>query len=180
MAKLYFVLGGARSGKSRYALKLGAELAKAKNTQPLFVATATAYDNEMKARIEKHQRERSKSTGAQWNLIEEPLALADVLKERCIADSVTVIDCLTLWISNCLHLKQWQDQQTELLNCLPSLQGTIIFVSNETGLGIVPLGELSRQYIDESGFFHQRLAELSDEVTFLVAGLPQTLKSSID
>ncbi len=106
MARLYFVLGGARSGKSRYALKLGAELASVKNTQPLFVATATAYDNEMKSRIEKHQTERAESTGTQWNLLEEPLDLAKARTSHCTEGSVTVVDCLTLWISNCLHQEQ--------------------------------------------------------------------------
>jgi len=127
----------------------------------------------MSARIRHHVERR----GDDWILIEAPLELADVLQlhqgpERCI-----VVDCLTLWLSNCLHHNCWEQQKTLLFKTLPEISGHIVLVSNETGLGVVPMGELSRQFVDEAGFLHQRLAALCQQVTLTVAGLPVSLKS---
>lgn len=175
--KLHFILGGARSGKSRFALSIAQQLAEEEDALLVFIATATANDDEMRRRIEKHQAERMTEDGENpWTVVEEPLHLASALLKIDAKDKVIVVDCLTLWISNCLHNNSWDEQKDELLDCLRLLKSTVVFVSNETGLGIVPMGKLTRQYVDASGFFHQRLAERCAHVVFAVAGLPQVLK----
>lgn len=165
------VLGGARSGKSAYAQ----QQAIAAGLEVIYIATATGEDAEMAARIKRHQADRP----PHWQLIEEPIALADVLQAHASDRHCLLVDCLTLWISNLLGLQDdaaFQLQRDKLFDVLPALPGRIIFVSNETGLGIIPLGELSRRFCDETGLLHQGLAQSCDRVTFLVAGLPQTLK----
>ena len=165
------VLGGARSGKSRYAQ----QQAMVSGKSVIYVATATAGDAEMQARIAQHQADRP----SQWKLIEEPLTLADVLRNIAADDTCILVDCLTLWLSNLLALDdeaRFHGEIESLLEVLPGLAGQLILVSNETGMGIVPLGELSRRFCDEAGLLHQRLAQICDKVTFVVAGLPQKLK----
>lgn len=166
------ILGGARSGKS----KLAEQRAIATGAQLIYVATATAQDAEMDARIAHHQARRDQH----WHLVEEPIALSQVLLEQQGVGRCIVVDCLTLWLSNCLHNGCWEQQQEELLASLPKLQGHIILVSNETGLGVVPMGELSRQFVDAAGILHQQLAQLCQDVTLTVAGLPLSLKNSED
>ena len=174
---LHFFLGGARSGKSRLALASAQQFASETDASLVFIATATANDEEMRKRIETHQAERVSPNGENpWALIEEPLHLARALLQNDAKGKVMLVDCLTLWISNCLHQKVWDNEKNELLNCLEQLKATVVFVSNETGLGIVPMGELTRQYVDASGFFHQRLAQRCAHVVFTVAGLPHVLK----
>ncbi len=166
------ILGGARSGKStlaeQRALSTGLEL--------VYTATATADDHEMSERIGHHQQRRS----AQWNLVEEPVELAATLRRHQGPQRCIVVDCLTLWLSNCLHLHCWEQEKALLLAALPELSGHIILVSNETGLGVVPMGELSRQFVDEAGFLHQQLTALCQRVTLTVAGLPLALKSPLE
>ncbi|MED5607313.1 bifunctional adenosylcobinamide kinase/adenosylcobinamide-phosphate guanylyltransferase [Pseudomonas sp. JH-2] len=168
---LELILGGARSGKSRLAERL----AQGSGLPVTYFATAQSGDGEMAARI-RHHRERRP---AEWGLVEEPLHLARVLAEHAAPDRCLLVDCLTLWLTNLLladdgaHL---QPQIDELLATLLGLPGRIILVSNETGLGVVPLGELTRRYVDEAGWLHQALAEVSERVLFTVAGLPMTLK----
>ena len=89
-----------------------------------------------------------------------------------------MVDCLTLWLSNCLHEDCWSSESAALLETLPELSGHVILVSNETGLGVVPMGELTRRFVDESGFLHQRVSQICQQVTLTVAGLPVSLKSS--
>ncbi len=166
------IAGGARSGKSRYAL----QRAEDSGLKLHFVATAVGGDDEMMVRIQKHQQER----GEQWQLIEEPLHLAATL-DQFAADDCVLIDCLTLWVSNWLCRQQeaeWQAEKQAFLTALQSTSATVFLVSNETGLGIVPTDKLSRQFIDESGWLHQQLAQLSDRVSLLVFGLPQILKNN--
>lgn len=162
------ILGGARSGKSR----LAEQRAEETGMSLLYLATATAGDGEMSERIRHHQERRKQ----QWALVEEPTALADVLSHHAQADRCILVDCLTLWVSNCLHQNCWKQQRDALLAVVEDLPGHIVFVSNETGMGVVPMGELSRKFVDESGFFHQQLAALCDQVTLVVAGLPLILK----
>lgn len=165
------VLGGARSGKSGYAQQRAIN----SGLQVIYLATATVGDTEMQARIERHQADRPRH----WQLIEEPVALADTLKVNASAGHCVLVDCLTLWLSNLLGLQDedvFQTQLNKLFEVLPSLPGKIIFVSNETGLGIIPMGELTRRYCDEAGLLHQRLAQMCESVTFMVAGLPQKIK----
>lgn len=165
------ILGGARSGKSGYAQQQAIEC----GLRVIYIATATADDAEMQDRIRRHRADRP----SHWQLIEEPLALADTLKQNTSAEHCVLVDCLTLWLSNLLGRQDetvFQIQLNKLFEVLPRLPGKIIFVSNETGLGIIPMGELTRRYCDEAGLLHQRLAGLCERVTFMVAGLPQKLK----
>lgn len=167
------ILGGARSGKSRLAERLARESGLA----VCYIATAQALDNEMAARIGIHRAQRP----ADWTVIEEPIELARVLRDNAAPDRCLLVDCLTLWLSNLL-LKDDPEclarERGALLACLQSLPGRVILVSNETGLGIVPLGELSRRYVDEAGWLHQALAERCERVQFCVAGLPMVLKGA--
>jgi len=168
---LELILGGARSGKSRLAEKLAAESGLAVS----YIATSQALDGEMNGRIQQHRERRP----AHWALVEEPLELAGVLVEQAGADKCLLVDCLTLWLTNLLMLDapaRLNAERDALLECLAGLPGRIILVSNETGLGVVPLGELTRRYVDEAGWLHQALAERCSRVIFSVAGLPMVLK----
>lgn len=168
---LELILGGARSGKSRLAERL----ARDSGLAVCYVATSQALDDEMAARIAQHRARRP----ADWALVEEPLALARVLREQAAPERCLLVDCLTLWLTNLLLADDPQrlaQERDALLACLAELPGRIILVSNETGLGVVPLGELSRRYVDEAGWLHQALAERCRRVLFCVAGLPMTLK----
>lgn len=168
---LELILGGARSGKSRLAERL----ARDSGLPVTYFATAQIGDGEMSERIRQHRDRRP----AEWGLVEEPLRLAQVLREHAAPNRCLLVDCLTLWVTNLLlaedgaHL---QHEINELLATLPALPGRIILVSNETGLGVVPLGELTRRYVDEAGWLHQAIAQCSERVVFTVAGLPMTLK----
>ena len=170
---LQLILGGARSGKSRLAEKLAAESGFAVT----YIATSQPLDGEMNERV-RHHRERRP---AHWALIEEPIELARVLRESAREDTFVLVDCLTLWLTNLLMLENRQRLNAErdaLLACLAELPGEIVFVSNETGMGVVPLGELTRRYVDEAGWLHQALAERCQRVVLTVAGLPLTLKGT--
>ncbi len=170
---LQLILGGARSGKSRLAEKLAAESALAVT----YIATSQPLDGEMNERV-RHHRERRPG---HWALVEEPLELARVLRDSAGAETFLLVDCLTLWLTNLLMLEDPQRLDAEryaLLACLAELPGEIVFVSNETGMGVVPLGELTRRYVDEAGWLHQALAERCQRVVLTVAGLPLTLKGT--
>jgi len=165
------ILGGARSGKSRYAEIIAADSGKQKH----YIATAQAHDEEMQARIKIHQERRTND----WKNIEEPFTLANCLRKNDHVDHCLLVDCLTIWVSNLLHSSEnnhWQQERELLLKTLPELQGHLIFVSNEVGSGIIPMGEVTRQFVDELGWLHQDLAKLSQRVTLVVAGLPTILK----
>ena len=170
---LQLILGGARSGKSRLAEKLAAESGCAVN----YIATSQPLDGEMNERVRHHRERRPEH----WALIEEPIELARVLRDNARADTCLLVDCLTLWLTNLLMLEDLQRLNAErdaLLECLADLPGEIVFVSNETGMGVVPLGELTRRYVDEAGWLHQALAERCQRVVLTVAGLPLTLKGT--
>ncbi|WHS58973.1 bifunctional adenosylcobinamide kinase/adenosylcobinamide-phosphate guanylyltransferase [Pseudomonas sp. G2-4] len=170
---LQLILGGARSGKSRLAEKLAVET----GWPVTYIATSQPLDGEMNARVAQHRARRP----AEWALLEEPLALARVLRENAAPGHCLLVDCLTLWLTNLLMLDAPERLNTErdaLLDCLAALPGEIIFVSNETGMGVVPLGELTRRYVDEAGWLHQALAERCQRVVLTVAGLPLTLKGT--
>ena len=165
------ILGGARSGKSR----LAQERASACGKEVIYIATATAgEDSSMAQRIERHRQNRPQA----WQVVEEPLYLADQIASQASPERVILVDCLTLWLTNLL-LKDRQlmaQQVAQLEQQLPEIPGQLILVSNEVGMGIVPMGELSRTFQDETGLLHQRLAQLCDRVTLTVAGLPLELK----
>lgn len=168
---LELILGGARSGKSRLAEKLASE----SGLDVVYIATSQPLDGEMSARVAQHRARRP----AHWALVEEPLALARVLCEQAAPGRCLLVDCLTLWLTNLLmqdDSARLQEERDALLACVAQLPGRILLVSNETGLGVVPLGELTRRYVDEAGWLHQALAEKSQRVVFTVAGLPMLLK----
>jgi adenosylcobinamide kinase/adenosylcobinamide-phosphate guanylyltransferase len=163
------ILGGARSGKSR----LAEQLATDSKLPVIYVATASPDDDEMRHRIVKHRQQRPH----EWRVIENKLELDRILQQHASDQHCLLVDCLTLWLSN--HLSAGSDPamiSERLLNVVKELPGRIIFVSNETGLGIVPMGELSRRFVDESGCLHQALAQLCNQVILTVAGLPFVLK----
>ena len=164
------ILGGARSGKSAYAQRL----AEQSGHEVIYLATASAGDAEMAARIKQHQADRP----AHWRLIEEPVALAQVLQQHATEGLCILVDCLTLWLSNLLAEGDatLAQQRSALLQVLDNLPGRIILVSNEVGMGIIPMGELSRRFVDEAGWLHQQLARQCDTVTLMVAGLPYPIK----
>ena len=170
---LDLILGGARSGKSRFAERLAME----SDLAVTYIATSQALDGEMAERIAHHRERRP----ARWALVEEPLQLARVLREQAAAERCLLVDCLTLWLTNLLMLDdaaRLAEERDTFLECLVELPGRILLVSNETGLGVVPLGELTRRYVDEAGWLHQAVAERAQRVTFMVAGLPMTLKEA--
>jgi len=174
-ARHVLVLGGARSGKTGFAerLALGGGL------RPAYLATAESLDAEMRERVESHRRLRA----GRFETIEEPLALAEAL-ERAATDTrhdVILVDCLTLWITNLLGAgRDVAKAVEELATTLAKLESTrVILVSNEVGLGIVPDNPLARMFRDLAGSTHQRMAEICDDVYFVVAGLPMTLKGTL-
>ncbi|NWA86515.1 bifunctional adenosylcobinamide kinase/adenosylcobinamide-phosphate guanylyltransferase [Pseudomonas sp. D2002] len=167
------ILGGARSGKSRLAERLASE----SGLDVIYIATSQPLDGEMNERVALHRQRRP----GHWGLVEEPVELARVLRENASAERCLLVDCLTLWLTNLLMLEdpaRLAFERDQLLETLASLPGEIMFVSNETGLGVVPLGELTRRYVDEAGWLHQALAERCQRVVLTVAGLPLTLKGT--
>lgn len=180
MNKIVLILGGARSGKSRYAEKLATET----GLPVTYIATAQVYDEAFKQRVAMHQQSRP----AHWKTVETYHYLANTLREEANHQTCIVVDCLTLWLAQCIcpecapleHVNDterfWQDARQSFLDALPQLNGTIILVSNEVGMGIVPLGAINRQFQDEQGRLNQMLAQLADEVVFVAAGLPLQLK----
>jgi adenosylcobinamide kinase / adenosylcobinamide-phosphate guanylyltransferase len=167
------ILGGARSGKSRYA----EQCAVASNLECIYIATAQAGDAEMAARIQHHREQRSGFIAT----VEEPLQLARVIAEQMSPSHCLLIDCLTLWLTNLLLLDDellLKQEKSALFDVLNHARGHIVFVSNEVGQGVVPVDALSRRFVDESGRLHQQLASVCNRVVFVVAGLPQILKES--
>ena len=167
------ILGGVRSGKSR----LAEQRARESGLHVVYIATAIpSGDAELEARIRQHRLRRPPN----WTLVEEPLALSTALHVQASAERCLVVECLTLWLTNllCDAAERLERERQSLLDVFPALAGHIILVSNETGLGVVPLGELSRRFVDASGELHQRLATLCDRVTLTVAGLSHTLKGT--
>jgi len=163
------VLGGARSGKSRHA----EDLALRHRGERIYIATAEAGDEEMQRRIADHRRQR----GREWRTVEEPIELTNALQCTCGEGRLVLVDCITLWLSNLMMLERDVGREIDgLCMMLPRLEGTVIFVSNEVGLGIVPENALARRFRDEAGFANQRLAAACDEVVVMVAGLALKLK----
>lgn len=171
------ILGGARSGKSRLAEERALAWAEHEGAERIYLATARVGDDEMARRVDVHRQRRDSG----WHLLEEPEDLAGTIARLKHRRACVLIDCLTLWISNCLHAGNWETQRDRLLEQVALLQTErsplgLILVSNEVGSGIVPLGALSREFVDASGWLHQALAQHCDTVTLVVAGLPLALK----
>lgn len=169
---LTLILGGARSGKSRLAL----QRADATGKPVCFIATAQAHDAEMADRIARHRAERP----AHWLTVEAPLDLAGAISSAPMG--IVVVDCLTLWLTNWLCRPEPHDFSSARAALFAALEARraddIILVSNETGLGIIPLGALTRRFVDEAGWLNQDVARLADEVILVAAGLPLTLKGT--
>jgi adenosylcobinamide kinase / adenosylcobinamide-phosphate guanylyltransferase len=178
---VHLILGGARSGKSAYAEKLASQ----SELPVTYIATAQVYDDEFAKRIAHHQSRRP----PHWEIIEAPFSLANTLDTHAKPDTCLIVDCLTLWLAQCIcpdcdrpagqekEHALWQQERAALMDILPTLQGTVLLVSNEVGMGIVPLGEINRQFQDEQGRLNQAVARLANEVTFVAAGLPLKLKN---
>ncbi|UPG86148.1 bifunctional adenosylcobinamide kinase/adenosylcobinamide-phosphate guanylyltransferase [Luteibacter aegosomatis] len=168
------ILGGARSGKSALAERMAADAGHAVT----YVATAQAFDAEMAERIDHHRARRPSA----WTVVEEPIHLAAVLRAHATPERFLLVDCLTLWLSNLLGTDDgahFERERAQFFDVLPALPGEIVFVTNEVGLGVVPMGELTRRYVDEAGRLHQMLAARCECVLFVAAGLPLALKGSL-
>lgn len=167
---LTLVLGGARSGKSRHA----EALARMTGLRLIYIATAEAHDDEMRARIAQHRSDRA---GDGWSTVEAPLALASAIAAHRRPDAAILVDCLTLWLSNTMLAEQdIPTAMNELLTALGSGPGPVVLVSNEVGMGIVPETALGRRFRDAQGQLNQRIAAMAGHVVFVAAGLPLTLK----
>lgn len=166
------VLGGARSGKSAYA----EGLVRASGLARLYLATATAGDAEMSARIARHRADRAQDG---WRTIEEPLSLADALAAEASVGAAILVDCLTLWLSNLMLAEADLEAATAgLLAALRRSPGPIVLVSNEVGLGLVPETALGRRFRDAQGRLNQAVAAAVPQVVFVAAGLPLRLKGA--
>lgn len=162
-------LGGARSGKSR----LAEDYCKRSGLRKIYIATGEALDGEMAARVATHQARR----GSDWLTVEEPRDLVASLNTYAKPENIVLVDCLTLWLTNVL-LADNSDPEAEteaLARALP-VAGPVVFVANETGLGIVPETKLGRRFRDLAGSLNQQIAAVADSVTFVAAGLPLRLK----
>ncbi|MBF0348972.1 MAG: bifunctional adenosylcobinamide kinase/adenosylcobinamide-phosphate guanylyltransferase [Magnetococcales bacterium] len=166
------ILGGARSGKTSFAQ----HRADALGQEVVYVATARAGDPEMNERIRLHQQSRP----AHWRLVEEPVHLARVIAAHAAPGRVLLVDCLTLWLTHLLtdpdDPQAMEREKKAFLHLLPQIPGEILLVNNETGLGIIPMGSLTRRFVDENGWLNQSLARFCRRVTMIVAGLPLELK----
>lgn len=163
------VLGGARSGKSSFAQVQ----AEASGFDPVFIATAQAYDGEMEERIARHAASRD----ARWRLVEAPIDLAGALTAQAAVGRILLVDCMTLWLSNIMLREDDVDATTRsLIERVATLRGPAIFVSNEVGSGIVPDTALGRRFRDAQGRLNQGLARACDAVVHVTAGLPARLK----
>ncbi|HIE40175.1 MAG TPA: bifunctional adenosylcobinamide kinase/adenosylcobinamide-phosphate guanylyltransferase [Thiomicrorhabdus sp.] len=181
---IQFILGGARSGKSAFAEKIAKEL-DTQGVKVFYIATAQSpislcaeeerggtVDSEMQSRIQRHQADRP----SHWKTIECSIKLADCLQALDGEAHCVLVDCLTLWTLNILESGCLEKEKKALLLLLPELKARVILVSNEVGLGVVPMGKLTRCFVDELGWLHQEIARYSDEVVFVTAGLPRKLK----
>lgn len=165
---IHFILGGCRSGKSRHALELADKAAGRTN---IFAATCIAEDEEMRARVLRHQQER----GSKWTTLEVPLALPGVIRDHSADADVILVDCLTLWISNLMgrheHDEPVMDRVRNMAKALEDVSCPVFLVSNEVGTGIVPENLMARRFRDLAGFANQQVAECADRVTLMVAGI---------
>ena len=173
MKKIIFVVGGCRSGKSRYALKLADQISE---DNKIFIATCVPGDEEMKQRVLLHRKERA----PQWKTLEVPVLLPKAIIDISRKTEVVLVDCLTLWLNNIFA--ENDDQETigkqiqQLSRSLGKVRCPVILVSNEVGSGIVPENKLARRFRDVMGFVNQTVSGISDQVIWMVAGIPVTIK----
>ena len=177
MAEIYFVSGGCRSGKSSYS----EQLALTFEGPHIYVATSPRIDDDMNDRIARHQKDRA---GKGWKTIEEDLWISAIIRQN--SGATILIDCLTLWINNLMWQTEQEDREIsedemitkarELVEACEAIEGRVIFVSNETGLGIMPINRQARIFADLSGRCNQIIAKAANQATFMVSGLPMDLK----
>ena len=189
IARSELILGGQRSGKSRRAEQLAsAWLAQSPLHRAMLVVTAHAGDDEMRERIARHRQDRAARVPAMLT-IEEPLALAEAIAEHANTQTLVLVDCLTLWLTNWLFPSQEfmtnrplapdsRAQAAMLLIAIKQAAGPVVLVSNEIGLGVIPLGRETRDFVDALGRLNQDVAAICERVTFMAAGLPLTLKGT--
>lgn len=187
VAKSEFILGGQRSGKSRRAELLAQQwLAQSPGHGAVMIATARPWDEEMRERIRRHQQDRAERVPGMVT-VEEPLQLAQALLQHSAANTLVVVDCLTLWLTNLLMpapgLELENAAQTAwelaglLVNAIQSAPGPLVLVGNEIGLGVIPMGRETRSFVDALGQLNQQVAAACERVTLMAAGLPLTLKA---
>ena len=171
MKKIVFITGPVRSGKSNFAVKLAKQWGK----EVVFLATCRPADNEMHKRVKKHKKNRPK----EWKIIEEEIDISSIIKNYR-KDSLIIIDCITLWISNLLlsglKEKKIMKKINEFIDMLKKAKSSIIIVSNEVGWGIVPDNELARFFRDIIGIVHQKISKLSDEAYLVISGITLKIK----
>ena len=173
MNEIIFVIGGCRSGKSSHALQTAEKMP---GSRKIYIATCVPQDDEMRQRVAKHQKERSRY----WTTVEEPTNLPAVISERSRNADVILVDCMTLWVSNLLmennDEEKLEETISQLTDTLAQAGCPIVLVSNEVGNGIVPENRLARQYRDLIGLANQAVAETAGKVVWMVAGIPVTVK----
>jgi len=177
MARFVLITGGARSGKSSYALNLAEKISDKK----LFVATCPNLDTEMSDRIRRHTEERE---GRGWQTIEEEIDIAGLFPEKVQRADVVLIDCITLWVNNILYLSGEENVDDHKIKALclmwiekmATYSGTVICVTNEVGMGVVPDNKIARKYRDLVGTCNQLLGKIADEVILVSCGIPLTIK----
>jgi adenosylcobinamide kinase / adenosylcobinamide-phosphate guanylyltransferase len=187
IARSELILGGQKSGKSRRAEQLAsAWLAQSLRHRAVLIATAHAGDDEMHERIARHRQDRAARVPAMLT-IEEPLALAEAITRHANSQTLVLVDCLTLWLTNYLFpsddlesnqplAHELRAQAATILIAIENSLGPVVFVSNETGLGVIPMGRPTREFVDTLGRLNQDVAQVCERVTFMAAGLPLTLK----
>ena len=172
---VYLITGGARSGKSTYAENLALRLCN-DSSRRCYIATAEAFDDEMKSRIKAHQDRRA----GQFFTVEAPVELGKAITDVCDGRraDVILVDCLTVWTGNLLYYERLEEKE-RLLSALKAATCDVILVTNETGMGIVPDNALSRRFRDEAGFVNQAVAAIADNVVLMVCGLPMSVKGTL-
>ena len=186
MPERAFILGGQKSGKSRRAEQCAADwLAASPSHRAVLIATAQPWDDEMRERIARHQADRAERVPG-LATVEEPLALADAIAAHSAPDTLVLVDCLTLWLTNLLMPADFKPnmpatptapaQSATLLIAIRDARGPVVLVGNEIGLGVIPMGREVRAFVDALGRLNQDVATVCDRVTLMAAGLPLTLK----
>lgn len=187
VARSELILGGQKSGKSRRAEMLAQRwLAQSPEHRAVLIATAQPWDDEMRERIARHRQDRAERLPGLATL-EEPLQLAQAITQHSRAGTLILVDCLTLWLTNCLMpvendeqnrppAHDLQAQIAMILRAIEGAAGPVVLVGNEIGLGVIPLGRETRAFVDALGMLNQQVAQACERVTFMAAGLPLTLK----
>lgn len=190
IARSELILGGQRSGKSRRAETLAREwLAQSPAHKAVMIATAQPWDTEMHERIRRHQQDRAERVPGMFT-VEEPLQLAQAISQHSNAQTLVVVDCLTLWLTNLLMPAESsgqkmppapgpREQSAMLLGAIGVAGGPLVLVGNEIGLGVIPMGRETRDFVDALGRLNQEVAQACERVTLMVAGLPLVLKDSL-